>query len=160
MSEKFPEINFEEVSFNQTQRILLVGFSIDESLQRMTEWLSEKYSLPINAIALKYTKTTNGEELLSKITLIPKEAEEVNVQKRKFVIQQSREPGNYDEQSLQAKLLEYLSLSMESAKRLREVFLPALLEKQPLTRDEMREIFHRAMRLSDLLLDRQEFSWR
>ncbi|MFZ1256576.1 MAG: endonuclease NucS domain-containing protein, partial [Saprospiraceae bacterium] len=32
LTEKFPETNFEEVSVNQTQRLLLVGFAIEEPL--------------------------------------------------------------------------------------------------------------------------------
>src|ERR1035437_1622304 len=81
LSKNFPDVDFEELSLNQTQRILLVGFSIDESLQRMIEWLSEKYSLAINAIALEYTKTHSGDELLSRISIIPETVEIENVRK-------------------------------------------------------------------------------
>jgi len=141
LSERFPDADFEEISVNQTQRILLVGFSIDESLQRMIEWLSEKYSLAINAIALKYTKTSSGDELLSRISIIPEAVEIGNVRKRKFVIAMSDEPGNYDEATLKAKLTDYLAAPMWSAKRLREAFLPALLENQVVTRAEMKKKF-------------------
>jgi len=37
LNENFEEIDLEDLSLNKTQRILLVGFSVDESLQRMIE---------------------------------------------------------------------------------------------------------------------------
>jgi len=55
--------------FNQEQRILLVGFSIKEPLQRMIEWLSTK-NVRINAILFRCIKTQNGEELIAKTTII------------------------------------------------------------------------------------------
>ena len=43
LSEKFEDVDLEDLTINKTQRILLVGFSIEESLQRMIEWLSNNY---------------------------------------------------------------------------------------------------------------------
>ncbi len=75
LTEKFPDTNFEEVVVNQAQRLLLVGFAIEEPLLRMIEWLSAKYSVGINAIVLHYVKTRNGDELLSLTEIIPEEVE-------------------------------------------------------------------------------------
>ena len=40
LSEYFDEFNLEEVVINNNQRLLLVGFGIDEATNRMIEWLS------------------------------------------------------------------------------------------------------------------------
>lgn len=42
LAEKFEDVDLEDLTINKTQRILLVGFSIEESLQRMIKWLSNK----------------------------------------------------------------------------------------------------------------------
>ena len=47
----------EEISINKFQKILLVGTGVDESLERMVEWLSDNYDVSINVLILKYTKT-------------------------------------------------------------------------------------------------------
>lgn len=56
LSEKMPEKSIEDISLNQTIRLLLVGFSVEESLERMISWLSNIYNLSINAIILNYIK--------------------------------------------------------------------------------------------------------
>jgi hypothetical protein len=61
------------------QRILLIGFSIDDSLQRMIEWLSENYGVDINAITLRYIKSKNGEEFIARTVIVPEEFEESKV---------------------------------------------------------------------------------
>ncbi len=48
----------------------LVGFAIETSLERMVEWLSNSYGVSINAIVLNYIKTANGDELLTKTSII------------------------------------------------------------------------------------------
>ena len=63
----------DDLTINQTQRLLLVGFSIEESLNRMIEWLSSNFDMSINAIILNYVKTSNGAELLSRTVTIPEE---------------------------------------------------------------------------------------
>ena len=57
LNEKFETIELEDLIVNKTQRILLVGSSIEESLERMIGWLSNDYGVIINAIILKYIKT-------------------------------------------------------------------------------------------------------
>jgi len=140
-AQKFPDISIEELVINQAQRLLLVGFSIEESLNRMIEWLSSKYSIGINAIILKYVKTSNGDELLSRTVIIPEEVEREKTNKKKFVIEKSNEPGNYDESTVKEKLTQYLSQDMYSAKRIRDYVLPILLKNELMTREEMRKEF-------------------
>lgn len=140
---KFQDISFEEVAVNQSQRLLLVGFSIEEPLHRMVEWLSEKYSLGVNAIVLHYTKTKNGDELLSKTVIIPEETVQEKTNKKKFVIEMSNEPGQYDEQTLMEKLRQYLSKNLYSTKRIKDYFLPILLKNGKMTRDKMVKEFVR-----------------
>lgn len=141
LSEKFPDTNFEELAFNQTQRLLLVGFSIEEPLHRMIEWLSEKYNLAINAIVLHYAKTKSGDELLSRTVIIPEEVEQEKVNKKKFVIEMSNEPGNYEDSALKSHLKKYLLKDLWSAKRIRDCFLPVLLKSEKVTREQMKKEF-------------------
>ncbi len=141
LTEKFPETNFEEVAVNQTQRLLLVGFTIEEPLHRMIEWLSEKYSLAINAIILHYVKTKSGDELLSRTVIIPESVEREKVNNKKYVIEMSDEPGNFEESELKIELKKYLSKNLYSAKRIRDYFLPTLLKNDLVTRDRMRKEF-------------------
>ncbi len=141
LTEKFSDTNFEEVVINQAQRLLLVGFSIEEPLHRMIEWLSEKYNLGINAIVLHYTKTKSGDELLSRTVIIPEEVEREKANKKKFVIEMSNEPGSYDDKTLKAHLLKYLSNNLYSAKRIRDYILPVLLKHGKVTREQMLKEF-------------------
>ncbi len=107
----------------------------------MIEWLSSKYSIGINAIILKYIKTSNGDELLSRTAIIPEEVEREKTNKKKFVIEKSNEPGNYDQATLKEKLTQYLSQNLYSAKRIRDYVLPILLKNKVMTREEMRKEF-------------------
>ncbi len=141
LQEKFEDITVEELVINQSQRLLLVGFSIEESLGRMIEWLSDNYNLGINAIVLNYIKTKNGDELLSRTVIIPEEVEKQKANKKKFIIEMSNEPGNYDEATLEKHLADYLSKNLYSALRMREHFLPLLLEKGTITREELKKEF-------------------
>ncbi len=50
ISEKFEGVELEDLVINKAQRLLLVGFSIEEPLSRMIEWLSSNYDLGVNAI--------------------------------------------------------------------------------------------------------------
>jgi hypothetical protein len=62
-NEAFYDVDLENANLNKTQRILLVGFSIEASLERMIEWLSNSYEVNVNAIVLNYVKTRGGDEL-------------------------------------------------------------------------------------------------
>jgi len=104
LNEQFPDISLENLSINETQRIILVGFSIDSALERMINWLSDKYSVNINVILLSYIKTQSGNELINRTSIISEEAEQEKIKKIKIQIPMSDEPGNYDDEKLR-KLL-------------------------------------------------------
>ena len=141
LSEKFPDENLENMQINGTQRIFLVGFGIESALERMINWLSSNYNVPINAMILNYIKTAGGDELLTQTMIISEEIELERTSKKKFQIPMSDEPGNYDENELLKELTNYLSKDMYSARRLRDVFLPVCLENEVTTRDQMKAAF-------------------
>jgi hypothetical protein len=141
--EKFEGISIEDLSVNQAQRLLLVGFAVEESLSRMIEWLSDNYNLGINAIVLNYIKTKKGDELLSRMVIIPEEIEKQKANKKKFFIDMSNEPGTYDNDALEKHLLSYLSNNLYSSQRMREYFLPLLLEKGKVSREDLKREFVR-----------------
>jgi hypothetical protein len=72
-SDVFAGVNLEDILVNQTQRILLVGTRVDESLERMIEWLSGNYGVAINALLFKYIKTKSGDELIARTMILPEE---------------------------------------------------------------------------------------
>jgi len=142
LNAKFPDINLEGINVNETQRIILVGFSIESSLERMIEWLSNNYNVNINAVVLNYVKTRSGEELLTRTSIISEEVEQERIRKRKFQIPMSDEPGEYDDIQLKAQLRKYLSQDLYSARRIRDVLLPVCLEQQSgVTREELKKEF-------------------
>ena len=139
VSDNFVEVEVEDISFNKAQRLLLVGFLIEESLTRMIEWLSVNYDIGINAIILKYTRTSSGDEMLSKTTIISEEVEKDKMKKKKFTIPMSDEPGSYSEDELKDLLSKYLGGNLWSAKRLKNIMLPLLLEKGKITREDLKK---------------------
>lgn len=141
LSEEFDEKTIENLNINQTQRILLVGFAIEDSLNRMVSWLSNNFSVNINAIVLHYVKTSSGAELLSRTTIIPEEIERERVKTKKFTIPMSDEPGNYEESELKELLKNYFSQNLKSARRIKDVLLPVCLKKGVVTRDELKKAF-------------------
>jgi len=141
IAEKFENVEIKDLVINKAQRLLLVGFSIDESLSRMIEWLSSKYNLGINAIILNYVVTSSGNELLSKTVIIPEEIEKEKVNKKSFTISMSDEPGNYDIEKLQELLILYLKSHRWSAMRIKNILLPVLLKKDKITRDQLKKEF-------------------
>jgi hypothetical protein len=82
-NEAFPEVDLDSLNLNSTQRIVLVGFSIEASLERMVEWLSDSYDVNVNAIVLSYVKTKGGDELLMKTSIISEEMEQERTRKQK-----------------------------------------------------------------------------
>lgn len=138
---KFDNIDIEDLTINQTQRILLVGFSIDDSLSRMIEWLSNNYDLSINAIILNYVKTSNGSELLSKTVTISEEITKEKSNRKKFKIAMSDEPGDYEIVKLKELLELYFSNANYSSNRIKNVLLPALLKNKVLTRNQLKKEF-------------------
>lgn len=141
LQERFEDISLEDLTINQAQRLLLVGTSVEESLGRMIEWLSDNYSLGINAVVLNYAKTRQGDSILSRMVIIPEEVEKQKANKKKFIIEMSNEPGTYDNETLEIKLIEYLSKNLYSSQRIRDYFLPTLLQKGQVTRDQLRKEF-------------------
>ena len=141
LQEKFDGLAIEDLAFNQAQRLLLVGFAIEESLARMIEWLSDKYSVGINAIMLNYARTSQGDEILSRMVMIPEEIEKQKANKKKFIIDMSNDPGSYEPDLLEAKLKEYLAKNLYSSQRIRDHFLPILLQRGRVTRDQLRKEF-------------------
>ncbi|HSG43928.1 MAG TPA: endonuclease NucS domain-containing protein [Anaerolineales bacterium] len=141
LQERFEDISLEDLTINQAQRLLLVGASVEESLGRMIEWLSDSYSVGINAVVLSYAKTSQGDSILSRMVIIPEEVEKQKANKKKFVIAMSNEPGTYDKDVLKTKLAEYLSKNLYSSQRIKDYFLPTLLEKGQVTREQLRKEF-------------------
>jgi hypothetical protein len=137
------EKNFQlqDSSINENQKILLVGFSMEDRLQRMIEWLSENYGMSINAVLLKYIKTKNGEELIARAMVIPEEIEKERTEKQKMQkkIQKFDEPGNYSEDELKKLLLKYLSKDEPTPKRIRRILLPLCLEYPIVTREMIKQ---------------------
>ncbi len=141
-SESFPDIDLENINFNSMQRIILVGFSVESSLERMIEWLSDSYGVNVNAVVLSYVKTKVGEELLIKTSIISEEMEQERSRKqKKFEIPMSDDPGTYDVQNLKQLLSKYLSRNKVTNIRMREILFPALLETDVLSRDQLKKIF-------------------
>lgn len=141
-NEAFPDIDLEDVSLNSTQRIILVGFSIEASLERMIEWLSDNYEVNVNAIVLSYVKTKGGDELLTKTSIISEEMEqERSGKKKKFKTVKSDEPGAYDVPRLKELLGHYLSKDKSTNRRMRDIVLPSCLKTKVLTREQAKKAF-------------------
>jgi hypothetical protein len=141
-AEAFPDADMENLNVNSTQRIVLVGFSIEASLERMIEWLSDSYGVNLNAIVLSYVKTKGGEELLTKTSVISEEMEQERRRKqKKFEIPMSDEPGAHSAPALKQHLLNYLGRDRVTNRRMREIIFPALLKTKILTRDQVKKAF-------------------
>jgi len=139
LNETFQDIDLESVNVNESQRIIVVGFAIESSLERMIEWLSDKFDVNINAVILQYVKTRKGDELLIKTTIISEELELEKIKKKKkFEIPMSDEPGNYDDNKLKQLLGDYLSRTQITIQRIRDVLIPACLEKGVITREHLK----------------------
>ncbi|MHB9149794.1 MAG: endonuclease NucS domain-containing protein [Thermoleophilia bacterium] len=140
LAESFPDLDVETLKINETQRIVLVGFSIESSLERMIQWLSDHFSVNINAVVLSYLKTASGDELLSKTSIISEELEQERVQKqKKFLIPMSDEPGEYEPEALTRLLRDYLARDQITNRRIRAVLLPALLSRHTVTREQLKQ---------------------
>lgn len=149
ITDHFENIELDDLVINKAQRLLLVGFSIDEALSRMIEWLSSKYDVGINAIILNYVKTSSGNELLSRTVIIPEEIEKEKTNKKKFTIPMSDEPGNYEPEKLKELLKTYFNNKQWSSKRLKNILLPVLLKKDKITREQLKKEFVRVGEATD-----------
>lgn len=140
--QSYPDIDLENININEAQRIFLVGFGIEGSLERMINWLSKSYDVSINAIVLKYIRTLKGDELLTRVAIISEEMEKQRVEKKKkFQIAMSDLPGNYAPEELKKKLIQYLSSSLWSSQRMRKCVIPALLRDGKISRDQLKDEF-------------------
>jgi hypothetical protein len=139
LSDNFEDIDLEDLIINETQRILLVGFSIEEPLQRMIEWLSNNYGVSINAVILKYIKTKSGDELIARTVIISEEIEEERIRKRQMRISMSDEPGSYSDEELKDLLSKYLSENRTTPRRIREILFPLCLKHKVVTREIIKE---------------------
>lgn len=135
----FPDADLENIEINGSQRILLVGFALDPSLERMIEWLSEQYGVGINAVILKYVRTSSGTEILVKTAILSEETEEERIRKKKFSIPTSDEPGHYQPDELRRLLKAYLGQNGVTARRIRDVLIPACLEHEVVTREQLKQ---------------------
>lgn len=138
-AEIFPDFDIESLTVNETQRILLVGFSVESSLERMIEWLTDHYDVNINAVVLNYVKTSSGDELLARTSIISEESEQERVKKqKKFEIPMSDEPGSHEAKELKERLVNYLSVPRVTNQRIRDVLLPACLGNKIVTREQLK----------------------
>jgi hypothetical protein len=142
VSENFEDLDIENITINESQRLLLLGFSIDKALTRMIEWLSDNFDMAINAIILKYVKTSSGDELLSKTSIISEDIEKDKTSKRKYKIPMSDEPGTYEDEELKNKLIMYFNKNLWSGERIRKIMLPYLLKTNGVVkREELKNEF-------------------
>lgn len=142
--QSFPDIDLENININESQRIFLVGFGMEGALERMVNWLSKSYDVGVNAILLKYLRTSGGDELLTRVAVISEEVEKQRVEKKKkFQIPMSDLPGSYPVDELKPRLKQYLSQNLWSCQRIRKVLIPVLLRDGRATRDLLKEEFVR-----------------
>lgn len=127
-----------------------MGFAIEASLERMVEWLSDGYGVGINAVILKYVKTSSGDEVLTRTAIISEQTEEARVKSKKFTIATSDAPGDYEETQLEELLFEYLSKELVTVRRIREVVLPVCLAKDTVTREELKQALLEKDAITDL----------
>lgn len=139
LSEQFIDIDLEGLSVNETQRVVLVGFSIEPALERMIAWLSDNYSVNVNAVVLNYVRTNSGEELLTRTSVISEDVEQQRARKRKIQISMSDVPGEYELHELEERLSTYLSEDLKSAARMRNVLFPVCLERGTVGREEIKQ---------------------
>jgi hypothetical protein len=141
-SEAFPEVDAETLNINSSQRIILVGFAIASSLERMIEWLSEAYGVQINAVVLHYVKTKSGDELLTRTSVISEDVElERSRKQRTFQVPMSDTPGTYEPAELRRLLYDYLRRPQVTNQRVRDILFPALLKEKVVTRSELKKAF-------------------
>ncbi|MEE9457175.1 MAG: endonuclease NucS domain-containing protein [bacterium] len=60
-------------SLNQEHRIIVVASRLDDSTERVINYLSQEYGVPINAVLFEYFKDYKGQGFLAKTTLIEEE---------------------------------------------------------------------------------------
>ncbi|MFA0834574.1 MAG: endonuclease NucS domain-containing protein [Methanobacterium formicicum] len=140
LNENFDEIEFEDLKVNENQRLLLVGFAIDEPLERMIEWLSNNYGVGVNAIILKYIQTRSNEEFIARTMIIPEDLEKERIRKKRNKFLTSDKPGNYDPKTeLKPLLKQYLAENRKTPQRIKEILLPLCLKNDFVTREMIKK---------------------
>ena len=92
----------------------------------------------------------NGFQIvLSRTVIIPEEIDKQKANKKKFTIARSDKPGEYENDKLQVLLRKYLTNNLHSARRLKDVMLPALLKGKTLTRQQLLKEFVRSGEAKD-----------
>lgn len=139
LNENFEDGDLENLNINETQRILLVGFSLDEALERMIEWLSTNFGISINALILKYIKTKGGEEFLARTMIIPEEIEKERSKRTINKILLDDTPGTYEPQELKEILKNYLSENRATPHRIKTILLPLCIDNPIASREMIKE---------------------
>jgi len=57
----------------QNQRILIVASRLDAAAERIVNYLSERHHVNLNAVLFKYTRLSDGREMLARTVLVPEE---------------------------------------------------------------------------------------
>lgn len=139
LNENFEDIDLESLNINETQRILLVGFSLDEALERMIEWLANNYNVSINALIFKFIKTQNGDKLIARTMIIPEEVEKERSQRAGKKIPTSDKRGNYKKDDLEELLKNYFADKRKTPQRIKNILLPLCLKHSIVTRDMIKK---------------------
>lgn len=139
LNENFNDADLESININDSQRILLVGFSIDEALERMIEWLSTNYGVSINALIFKHIETKSKDKLIARTMIIPEEVDEERRKKSTRKIKMSDKAGKYEIKDLQILLKEYLSDNRKTPQRIKNILLPLCLKNDFVTREMIKE---------------------
>lgn len=69
-------------TFNQSYRMIIVGSALDEKTERVVNFLSQEYGVPINAVLFEYFKDEEG-EFLAKTALIEEEVAKKRVKSKR-----------------------------------------------------------------------------
>lgn len=133
-------IDIENLDINYAQRIILIGFSVESALERMIKWLSDNSNIFINAIVLNYIKTSSGDKLLAKTSIVSEEIEKQKLRKGKpwDMTDKPPPPDKYNDVMLREVLSAYLSIPNVTNKRIKDILLPTLLRQQFLTQEELK----------------------
>jgi hypothetical protein len=91
--EKFKKSS-DNIEFNSSHRMIIVGSSIDNTTTRIIKYLSSNdYGVNINAVTFNYFKSDNNEEFLAKSFLIPEE--EIELVNKKSKEKKSRSESTF-----------------------------------------------------------------
>ena len=92
---------------------------------------------------LSYARTTSGDEILTRTSIISEEVEQERSRKqKKFEVPMSDDPGSYDLARLKDLLRDYLSRGRVTSQRMRDiVFHPELLATKVVPRAALKKAF-------------------